>query len=300
MHGQSQCMRATIRHVVTGPRQHQPTCLGSDREVHWRTATAGAPRATAANAGRRLVGRETPQWTERLDVKCALLVSARVAARVSTTCATSPERSVAAAAGADDRKSARNPAAMSGAANLSQRVWNGRGLIVFVSPSGVTVRSCCHCRMQHRRILAKPPSRLELGDAEPVLVEWQHANSRSQASIGAPVAPCRRSSLSRRGARASSRAQLIVDALGVTTRYTPARQVRRFIRSMSTGSAYPTTRRPVGATSPRLWLPGPPSRLSSAMRRWQINAGEVFGLCCAGDIGRCGEDQPEIMQSLLS
>ncbi|COY06527.1 Uncharacterised protein [Mycobacterium tuberculosis] len=39
---------------------------------------------------------------------------------------------------------------MSGAANLSPaRVWNvmRSRTIVFVSPSGVTVRSCCHCRM---------------------------------------------------------------------------------------------------------------------------------------------------------
>lgn len=45
---QSQCAEQRFRHVVTGPRQHRPACLGPDREVHWRTAAGARPRATAA------------------------------------------------------------------------------------------------------------------------------------------------------------------------------------------------------------------------------------------------------------
>lgn len=83
---------------------------------------------------------------------------------------------------------------------------------------------------QHRRILAKPPSRLELGDAEPVIVEWQHTEqsqpgTSDRRAIGTvstviPFAP-RGTDIVIQGRNSS------LMPSGVRPVATPARQVRR-------------------------------------------------------------------------
>ncbi|AGL26926.1 hypothetical protein J113_10070 [Mycobacterium tuberculosis CAS/NITR204] len=69
---------------------------------------------------------------------------------------------------------------------------------------------------QHRRILAKPPSRLELGDAEPVIVEWQHTEQSQPGTSDRRADRHRVDGHPFRAARHRHRhpgAQLIVDAL---------------------------------------------------------------------------------------
>ncbi len=174
------------RHV-TGPRQHRPARLGPDQRF---TGELPPVRATShrgwLSAGRRLVGRETPQWTRTTRRK---LCPAGGGSSRSTGEPRAPlalRRSVAATAGADDRRARAACRDPSGAANGDPaRVWNvmRSRTIVFVTLGRHGAFDAANYACSASSNLAKPPSRLE-GSAM-LSRSWSNGstpNSRGQAS----------------------------------------------------------------------------------------------------------------------